>query len=272
MAARSRRRLLPDHVPGATVRGRQTSAVPAVRKGARMPMKRRPMRLTTDLVARVPAFLRDPDPSTAAAAPVHLSQAEHDLVVGRTLAAAPAGGGVWVFAYGSLIWNPACEVAEERIGVAHGWHRAFCLGWTTVLRASPGRPGLMLALDRGGQCKGVVYRLPPDAVAESLGKLVRREMLGQPSPMVPRWVTVRTEAGPLRAITFVIDRRSGLYVRDLQIADVADALATATGERGSMAEYLFSTVTHLEARGIHDRHLWQLQDMVADRLSRIAAP
>lgn len=234
-----------------------------------MPLKPHLMRLTADLVARVPAVVCAAD---SAAGPVHLPQAVHDRVVRQTLASAPENGDIWVFAYGSLIWNPACEVVEERVGVTHGWHRAFCLGWTRVLRASPDRPGLMLALDRGGQCKGVVLRLPPGSEADSLSRLVRREMLGQPSPMVPRWVTVRTTAGPLRAIAFVIDRTSGLYVRGLPIAQIADALATATGPRGSMAEYLFSTVTHLEARGIHDRHLWHLQDMVANMLSRIPAP
>lgn len=33
-----------------------------------------------------------------------------------------------------------------------------------------------------------------------------------------------------------------------------------------MADYLCSTVKHLEDLGIHDKHLWTLQQMVADRI------
>ena len=55
----------------------------------------------------------------------------------------------------------------------------------------------------------------------------------------------------------------GPYVGGIEIAQVANALATAAGERGYMAGYLYSTVKHLEERGIHDRHLWRLQELVA---------
>ena len=40
----------------------------------------------------------------------------------------------------------------------------------------------------------------------------------------------------------------------------------AVGSRGSMVEYLFNTVRHLEELGIHDPHLWRLQELVAERL------
>ena len=79
----------------------------------------------------------------------------------------------------------------------HGWHRAFVLVDDTVPRSDE-NPGLMLALDRGGGCKGVLYRLPPDKVEESVELLVRREMGFKPSPFPPRWVNVESEHGPLR--------------------------------------------------------------------------
>jgi cation transport protein ChaC len=227
------------------------------------------MRLTPELVSQVPAFAGEPVPGPTRI--VYPTEAEYHETVREILAGAPSTGDIWLFGYGSLIWNPACTFVEESIASAAGWHRSFCLGWTTVYRASIARPGLMLALDRGGECKGVVYRLPADAVEENLGKLVRREVFGRPSPVVPQWLNVRTGAGPLRAVAFVIDRKSGLYVSGLAIGDVADALATAAGERGSMADYLYSTVKHLEERGIHDRHLWHLQELVAERIESTAA-
>ena len=124
----------------------------------------------------------------------------------------------------------------------------------------------MLALDRGGACKGVVYRLPDDAVEANLCKLIGREMPFMPTPIPARWIKVRTERGPLRAIAFPIDRKSSRYVGGLSPETVANALAWAAGDRGSMADYLYNTVRQLEDRGIHDRHLWHLQALVAERI------
>ena len=157
------------------------------------------------------------------------------------------------------------------VGVSTPKDWSFCLGWNTRFRGSVGRPSLMLALDRGGECKGVVYRLPPGSAKENLDKLMRREMPLKPSPFPARWISVRTKAGPLRAIAFAIDRKSGRYVGGLSADEIADTLAIAVGERGSMAEYLYSTVKHLEERGIHDRHLWQLQELVAQRIEGATA-
>ena len=87
-----------------------------------------------------------------------------------------------------------------------------------------------------------------------------------------RWMTARTDAGPVRALVVVTDRSHPAYLPDLSEDVVVEALATAAGERGSMAEYLRSTVEHLEARGIHDRYLWRMQERVAERLERGALP
>src|SRR5258705_13962924 len=76
-----------------------------------------------------------------------------------TLAAKPKGAGWWVFAYGSLLWNPLFPVAEMRPGTVSGLHRRFCL-WSLASRGTRECPGLVLGLDRGGACCGVVMRLP----------------------------------------------------------------------------------------------------------------
>jgi cation transport protein ChaC len=173
---------------------------------------------------------------------------------------------VWVFAYGSLIWKPACDFVEVRTGLVRGWHRAFCLGWNNRWRGSDENPGLMLALDRGGACNGALYRLPPGKIDENMVKLLEREMGWLPSSFPPRWVNVRSGDRTIRALTFCIDRHSGRYVSGLSVEEIADVLARAVGSRGSMAEYLFATVQHLEDMGIHDPHLWKLQHLVAERI------
>ncbi|HET6520955.1 MAG TPA: gamma-glutamylcyclotransferase, partial [Geminicoccaceae bacterium] len=56
-----------------------------------------------------------------------------------------AGRDVWLFGYGSLIWNPAFHFVERRLGTVHGYHRRFCL-WTHLGRGTPDFPGLVLGL------------------------------------------------------------------------------------------------------------------------------
>lgn len=221
------------------------------------------MRLTAEHVALVSRDIPDeplPDWATPS------TEEDYARTIARLLAANPDAQEIWFFAYGSLIWKPACEFVEIRTGLLRGWHRAFCLGWNNRFRGSVEHPGLMLALDRGGACKGVLYRFPPEAVEANLKKLLEREMGYKPSPFPPRWVNVSCEDRTIRALTFCIDRNSGRYVSGLTDAQIAEVLAHAVGSRGSMAEYLFATVTHLEKMGIHDTHLWNLQELVADRI------
>jgi cation transport protein ChaC len=125
----------------------------------------------------------------------------------------------------------------------------------------------MMALDRGGQCQGVLYRLAPDGLEGQLGKLVRREMTVRPPNNVPRWITVETGDGPLRALAFVMNRESRFYAGRLPAEEIAAVLAGACGHWGSCAEYLHNTVAHLEEHGIHDRGLWRLQALVARRIA-----
>lgn len=230
-----------------------------------MPKNSRPMRLTERHVGYLqPQDLADempPPPAGMRAATPDDHVSTIDALLGPT-----RSDEVWIFAYGSLIWKPACDFVEMRTGLVRGWHRAFCLGWNNRFRGSDANPGLMLALDRGGACNGVLYRLPPGRTDEAMTKLLEREMGWLPSPFPPRWVKVQSGERTIRALTFCIDRNSGRYVSGLSIDRIAEVLATAVGSRGSMAEYLFATVRHLEDMGIHDPHLWQLQSLVAERI------
>jgi cation transport protein ChaC len=189
------------------------------------------------------------------------SDAEIEASLRQTLAQAPdPGGDVWLFGYGSLIWNPAFHHAETRLARVQGWHRRFCL-WTKLGRGSHERPGLVLGLDSGGSCKGVAFRIPAAEVATELGIVWRREMLT--GAYVPRWVDAHCPGqGRVRAITFVINRRHAHYAGHLNDSCVAEALATAAGCFGPCAEYFFSTLHALKELGIEDARLNTLRDRV----------
>ena len=167
----------------------------------------------------------------------------------------PPGQDLWLFAYGSLIWNPAFHYVERRIGALHGLHRRFCL-WTNLGRGTPERPGLVLGLDRGGRCRGVLYRLAAEEFDTELEIVWRREMVT--GAYRPRWVEAATAEGRVRALTFVINREHDRYARALSDDDLIRTLATAQGALGSCADYLFHTAAHLTQLGIADAALERL--------------
>jgi glutathione-specific gamma-glutamylcyclotransferase len=181
-----------------------------------------------------------------------------------------SSGPVLLFAYGSLIWKPEIEHIGEELSVARGWHRAFCFRMPRF-RGTPEEPGLMMALDRGGQCGGMIYHLSPSDLVGQLNRLFRREFTSKPVNSMPRWITVETNSGKTTALAFVMNRASPLYAGRLSLDAVADVLVRACGHWGTGAEYLLNTVTHLEAKGIHDRNLWKLQRLVAEKIDRLHA-
>lgn len=219
------------------------------------------MALSRELVARAARVVEDAGPSPGA---VYLTDIEYDLIIDEVLARAPDRD-IWLFGYGSLLWKPAFEFAESRPATVLGWHRSFCIR-VARFRGTRDQPGLMMALDRGGQCRGMVFRIPAARVRESLSALFRRELVVNPPGTPPRWVMARTKQGAVDALTFVVDRASAHYSGRLSPEQAAEVIAVAAGHWGSCAEYLHNTVCHLEELGIRDRNLWRLQALVARRL------
>ena len=181
---------------------------------------------------------------------------------------------VWVFAYGSLIWNPDLDYDAKHCGIVHGFHRSLCL-WSRVYRGTPDKPGLVLALDRGGSCQGVAFRVPGGIVRRELAKLWKRELVT--GAYEPRWLKVRP-CGPcarstiphedLNAIGFVIRREGSAYAGKLEEPTLLDTLRHARGLNGSSAEYLFATVESLSAHGLEDPRLEQIASRLSDTLGR----
>lgn len=222
------------------------------------------MSLTADLVALchrdVPEPPRNPDL-------VRFTDADYDRAATEVLARL-IDDPIWVFAYGSLVWKPSGDLAEQRRSTAFGWHRSFCLEMRSW-RGSPEQPGLMMALRRGGSCTGIAQRLLGSNRHDVMVKLLRREIGGPIGYAALRVIDLHTDDGPLRALCFYADPHEAAGNPELPVAQVASILARACGHAGSGAEYLFRTVVALEAVGIQDPHLWQLQHLVANEIMTI---
>ena len=189
--------------------------------------------------------------------PAELTASRRQALAGRDLS-----GGVWLFAYGSLIWNPLIDVAEKRLGTAYGYHRRFCI-WSELGRGSPERPGLMLALDHGGACRGVLLRVAPARIESELELVWQREMLT--SVYHARWLRVRSAAGPVEALAFIVNRAHPKYAGQLSDERILDAIAAAEGPIGRCADYLVETVACLRAFGICEPGLARLNDRLVAR-------
>lgn len=162
---------------------------------------------------------------------------------------------LWVFAYGSLIWDPAVYVDEYRRGVLDGWRRSFCMRLEGG-RGSHARPGLMAALDKGGRCDGVVFRIAADLVEQETEFMWRREMFA--GAYCPVFLEVATSQGPVDALVFIMDRTNHRYMPNLTDEEAARMIALAEGGLGSNFDYLDSLVRHLNYLSIHDDHMKKL--------------
>jgi glutathione-specific gamma-glutamylcyclotransferase len=190
-----------------------------------------------------------------------LSEAAIEADLDARLSKHSAAEDVWLFGYGSLMWNPAIEFAERRPGTVYGWHRRFCL-WLHAGRGSPDNPGLMMALEPGGRCAGLLFRIPAAHARAELLLAWRREMFA--GGYRSRWVTAMTNAGAVRAVTFVANRAYPRYSGRLDDATVAARLESASGSLGSCAAYLSETIGALQAAGLRDRGLERLRRLIKD--------
>jgi cation transport protein ChaC len=194
-----------------------------------------------------------------------LSDVAIERSIDETLAARDKAEPFWVFAYGSLMWNPGFAYVAKRVGTVYGFHRNFGQ-WSRINRGTPEQPGLVLTLERGGSCRGLAYRLGQATTRADLARLWRREMTLR--SYEPRWLDCHAGADRMPVLAFVVNRQCTGYAGRLGVEAMVHALATARGKAGSAAEYLFHTQSVLEAHGIRDERMRRLAERVRHYLSR----
>ena len=171
---------------------------------------------------------------------------------------------LWVFGYGSLIWNPGFPVAERVLASLHGYARSFCMS-SIHHRGTVEHPGLVLALDPrpGSMCEGLAFRVPDEDAAATVEYLRERELIS--SAYIERKLPIALVGGPeVTALVYVVDTAHEQYVADLSLEDQAQIIATAVGGRGPNTEYLWNTARHLAELGIGDADLDWLANRVAE--------
>lgn len=162
---------------------------------------------------------------------------------------------VWVFGYGSLLWNTGFEYVEVRPANVHGYRRALCI-YSHVYRGSRERPGLVCGLLAGGSCRGLAFRVAAESWNGVRAYLHEREMIYD--VYIPRWVKAHLESHPgetAQVYTFVANPKHPQYAGRLDPDRTAALIRDGHGTSGSGIDYLSNTVTRLAELGIHDRAL-----------------
>jgi len=167
---------------------------------------------------------------------------------------------IWIFAYGSLMWNPDFPHIESEPAYLRGWHRAFCVS-SVRYRGTPDHPGLVLGLDRGGSCRGVAFHVAHADMEAVLATVDARELIT--GVYQRREVSVQigepTHGRIATAWAYVTDRRHAQYVGRLELVDKARRILGACGNSGTNRDYLDNTLAHLTALGIRDPYLQKLK-------------
>jgi glutathione-specific gamma-glutamylcyclotransferase len=171
-------------------------------------------------------------------------------------------GDIWVFGYGSLMWNPGFRHVERVTATLHGYHRSLCV-YSHVHRGTPERPGLVLGLDRGGSCRGVAFHVGAADRAATLDYLRAREQVT--SVYLEAEVPLRLVDGRhVGAIAYVVDRAHQQYARRLPRLELLRLVGQGIGASGRNPDYVRATHAHLVELGISDPTLdWLMLHMPA---------
>ena len=174
---------------------------------------------------------------------------------------------MWVFGYGSLLWNPGFPIARSERATLHGYARSFCMS-SIHHRGTEEHPGLVLALDEqaDANCKGLALAVEPGHEERTLQELRERELIS--SAYVEKMLDVRLDCGEVvNAVTYVIDADHVQYCGGMPLEEQAQIIAHAVGGRGPNTEYLYNTAEHLAEIDLRDPDL----EWLAQRVRSITA-
>lgn len=168
----------------------------------------------------------------------------------------------WVFAYGSLMWNPGFAYEEVKPGLIEGYSRSLCI-LSTVYRGTPDTPGLVLGMDRGGQCCGLAFRIAPQNVNATITYLDDREMVTRVYT-AHYFDTQLNDGRTVKSYTYVVKRDHDQYAGKLSLQEQARLVAQGVGNAGPAIEYLKNTINHIDELGIHDAELHDVYELAKD--------
>ena len=150
-------------------------------RGKLTPADQSSVRVTPEVLAIWDQRARDAGRPANWRLPDDVREASRVAVLGNR----DASEDLWVFACGSLMWDPGFHFSEVRTAEVEGYQRRFTLK-SIGGRGTPDHPCLYLALEkRAGTCAGLAFRIPAQAVdRESTITMAARDAKGLVYPGV----------------------------------------------------------------------------------------
>ena len=177
----------------------------------------------------------------------------------------PPKGDFWLFAYGSLMWNPEFEYLRSESARLFGYHRCLCL-WSVEYRGTIDHPGLVMGLDRGGSCLGRVFLISERFAEQAIDKLNRREMItGAYRPSLKTLTIANGER--IEAVCLLARHDHAQYAGQLTPRTISQIVKYARGARGSNADYVLNTAHHLRKMGMVGRSLDEIVALLKQKKS-----
>ncbi len=171
------------------------------------------------------------------------------------------GQSLWVFGYGSLMWNPGFAYEESRPARIFGFHRRLCL-WSKIYRGTPEKPGLVLGLAAGGSCNGMAFRLSDENRNPQLDYLYEREMVTDAYQPVVKPVYLEDNR-MVTALTFISRTKHPQFAPEMPLEQTVQVVKQAIGPNGTNIDYIINTVAHLDSMGIRDSDLHRIADTLS---------
>jgi len=176
----------------------------------------------------------------------------------------------WVFAYGSLMWNPGFPFLEVVPGRIDGYQRSLSV-LSTIYRGTPERPGLVMGLDKGGSCTGLAFRVAPENVQATIAYLDEREQVTK--VYCPHLFDTHLSDGrSVQAYTFVVRREHEQYAGEMSLEQQALLVAQGVGLKGRAIDYLANTLAHIKDLGFSDQQLVKVLELARAHVAQEQAP
>ena len=165
---------------------------------------------------------------------------------------------IWIFGYGSLVWQPGFKFENHEIGILENYKRSFCI-WSVHYRGTPEKRGLVLALDKvkGSKCDGLLFKVKAKNSDSVLSYLRKRELISD--AYLEDIVNVKLNSGSIvKAYTYVVNRDHEQYAGLLSKEEQASIINSAKGSKGLNTEYLYNVTRCLRDLDIKDLELEKL--------------
>ena len=169
---------------------------------------------------------------------------------------------IWLFGYGSLIWNPDIPYLDWKPATLSGFVRKFWQG-SHDHRGTPENPGRVVTLIpcEKGYCDGIAYLVSLSTVKSVFEKLDHREKNGYRKTKVFLNFTDKTNE---EAITYIAKSINPAFLGPAPDSSIAKQIAVSSGPSGNNSAYLFKLADALRKHNFIDKHVFELESLVSE--------